>query len=398
MRAGAFSRTRLKPLLTPDAVTQRLFCGSLLVCSRLALREFVPCVRLLLQFLASKYACQLREILRLRDLTVVIISRNQEWNVERLIRSVLAEISGRPGARVVLVDSASDDRTVEIACGFPIDVLRLRPDQQLSASAGRHVGTRVADGRFILFLDGDMELCNGWLDKAVDLMQMHPEVAAVTGQVIERLRTHGGQVTAIQNEQPGAAREADVKSTGGAGLYRRSILDSVGGFNPFLISDEEPELCLRIRHAGYRVACLSLPIVNHYSDPSDRLSTLIRRWRRNLYRGEGQALRYHFGDDLFWPYVIERGSGCVPGIGLCSGIICLFGSAISGQWLWAVGWLFVMAAVVVGTACRKRSLYKAVFSVLQRSLILEGTLRGLLSSKRLPQGYPTKVDVVKRTE
>src|SRR5205814_10040498 len=40
---------------------------------------------------------------------------------------------------------------------------------------------------------------------------------------------------------------------GGAALYRRSVLEHVGTFNPYLFSDEEPELYIRIRHAGYQV-------------------------------------------------------------------------------------------------------------------------------------------------
>jgi len=43
-------------------------------------------------------------------------------------------------------------------------------------------------------------------------------------------------------------------------MYRRAVLEEVGTFNPYLNSDEEPELGLRIRHAGYRILELDHPI------------------------------------------------------------------------------------------------------------------------------------------
>ena len=95
------------------------------------------------------------------ELSVVLISKNQEWNIARLVESVLRETDALPSREIVLVDSASTDRTTEIAARYPIAVLKLCPEQRLTAAAGRYVGYKRTTGDLVLFLDGDMELVRG---------------------------------------------------------------------------------------------------------------------------------------------------------------------------------------------------------------------------------------------
>ena len=226
------------------------------------------------------------------ELSVVLISKNQEWNIARLVESVLRETDPLPAREIVLVDSASTDRTTEIAARYPIAVLKLYPEQRLTAAAGRYVGYKRTTGDLVLFLDGDMELCEGWLDQALGVMHSRPDVAVVCGRVIDRpsaLQTPTVEhLEALDTDAAGI----DVRHGGGAAMYRRSVLERVGTFNPYLYSDEEPELCLRIRHAGYRVLRLPRPIVFHYSAPADAFSTLLGRRSRNLWLGYGQNIRY----------------------------------------------------------------------------------------------------------
>ena len=224
------------------------------------------------------------------DLSVVIITKNQVWNVDRLLGSVLQETEDVPTAEVLLVDSGSEDGTPERAAQHPIGVLRLLPDQPLTAALGRWVGGRETTGDLVLFLDGDMELCPGWLGRALRTLDERPDVAAVAGTVVDvPVRTPGTtghwpeDVVAAWRREP-VPRE--ITNTGGAALHRRSVLAATGSFHPFLRSEEEPELCLRIRDAGHRVLHLDTPIALHYSTPARTVGTLLARRRRPL-RGHG---------------------------------------------------------------------------------------------------------------
>jgi GT2 family glycosyltransferase len=97
---------------------------------------------------------------------------------------------------------------------------------------------------------------------------------------------------------------------GGAALYRHSILEQVGTFNPYLCSDEEPELGLRIRQAGYRLLELDYPIVRHYNVAPVAFSTVLSRRRRNFLLGISQGARYYLRSKLLWPWL--KADGGVP--------------------------------------------------------------------------------------
>jgi hypothetical protein len=235
------------------------------------------------------------------------------------------------------------------------------------------------------------------LDKAIQYVREHPDVAAVTGELVELPEASG------PDDKPPLVDRVDcsaseVAHSGGAALYRRSVLEEVGSFNPFLYSDEEPDLCIRIRCAGYQVVQLHHPVAYHYSDPGNRLSTQIERWRRNLFLGAGQNIRYHLGSDILWPYLWERGYGVLPVLGLATGAVSLLWALASGQWLWFALWAALLGMLVGIDAFRKHSLHQAVFSLLLRILIADGTIRGFLLRPVPPSSYPGSYERIRRPD
>ncbi len=327
------------------------------------------------------------------ELSIILISKNQEWNIGRLVESVLRETHHFPSSEIMLVDSASTDQTVEIASRYPISILKLYPNQRLTAGAGRFVGIKQTSGEFLLFLDGDMELCNGWLRQALDLMHSKNDIGVVCGRIIERSKNEQ-EPTPIHLEPTGNSTIATVRQGGGAAMYRRSVLQQVGSFNPYLYSDEEPDVCLRIRHADFRILRLSHPIAFHYSAPSEAFSTLLGRRSRKLWLGYGQNVRYYLGTPLLWSYIRERGWAISPALGLCGGIIATSATIFLRQWVWIVLWLALVILCTSAIAIQKRSLKRAFFTIFQRLLILEGTIKGFLLEPLEPSTYPGKFDVI----
>jgi glycosyltransferase involved in cell wall biosynthesis len=328
------------------------------------------------------------------ELSIVLISKNQAWNICRLIESILQGTACVSSKEVVLVDSASTDATVTLAKEYPIRILRLHADQHLSPAAGRYVGYQHTTGTLVLFLDGDQELYPGWVEKSLEVMQQHADIAAVAGPCIP-LAVDAGEAAKPPVLQTTTAQGTDVSHCGGAAMFRRAVLDNVGTFNPSLYSDEEPELCIRLRHAGYRIFKLHHPIAYEYTDCKEELRTKIARWRRNLYLGAGQVLRYHLGDDIFWWYLKERGFGFAPLCGLLSGSTTFAWYVASGQHLWLDLWLLLLGIVLGGDAYRKRNVSQALVSLVQRLLIADGTIRGFLKNPIAPDQYPAKHDHIK---
>ena len=333
------------------------------------------------------------------ELSVVLISKNQAWNISRLIESVLQATSSIISKEVILVDSASTDETVEMASRYPISIVRLQPGQRLSPAIGRYTGYKRTQGEFVLFLDGDTELVPGWLPHALRVMREVANAGAVTGKVINLLPSAAGERTPLAEKMHmDAPREVLWGSYdgGGAALYRRSVLEEVGTFNPYLKSDEEPELGLRIRHAKYRILELDRPIVHHYNAAPDDISSVLSRRRRNFLLGWGQCLRYHIADDLLWPYIKERGCwSLAAALWLVAGLVSFLRTLTVSDPMWFISWILASAVLIAAAAWRKRSLRRALVAAFHRLLMVEGLFRGFLMKPFPPEIFRANFEVIK---
>lgn len=265
-------------------------------------------------------------------LSVVIVTRNEAEHIEDCLSSVFDLCSDGPPFEVILVDSNSTDNTVALASEYPITILRIPDDDIASPGAGRYVGTHHASGDYLLFVDGDMEVVDGWLDDALELVQ-RKSIAGVTGhlnettldapttpvgEATEPAVTRGvmteperrdvtmetdsapastladGGVTHLTTHVDGwGARDEreirDVDALRGIALYDADILESVGGFDPHLHASEDTDVGYQIRSDGYYLVQLPYVVAKHPEPGS--LSHPFRRWRRGYFLGVGQSLR-----------------------------------------------------------------------------------------------------------
>lgn len=325
------------------------------------------------------------------DVSWVIIGKNADWSIGRLLQSIIAHVPQQLSSEIIYVDSASTDRTIEVVRAYPATVVQLSSKYPLCASAGRFIGSQYATGKYIAFIDSDMELAGGWLDAAVKLLEGEPGIGVVSGVILEADRTaHSGAV--IQPPDDGGCI-TDIRYAGNAAIFRREALDAAGDWNPYLISDEEPELCLRIRHLGYRVVQLPCQVSWHYTYPVYRISTLLSRRKRRLFLGYGQVVRYHLRTGLLVTYCRERGWAIIPALACLTAFGAVLTSVISKNSVWILGYMGALLLVLAMDAVRSRSIYRMIFHVFHRALILEGTIRGFAMRPHACSEYPLDVQL-----
>ena len=186
-------------------------------------------------------------------LAVVAIGRNEGDRLKVCLASALG--SGL-AQTVVYVDSGSTDGSAEFARGLGCQVVDLDMSIPFTAARARNEGLAQARKSLpclthVQFVDGDCELVAGWLQAAVVFLGQHPDVAAVCGRRRERNPQHSiyNQLCDIEWNTP----VGDAKSCGGDVLLRADALLAVGGYQASLIAGEEPELCVRLRAAGWRI-------------------------------------------------------------------------------------------------------------------------------------------------
>lgn len=335
------------------------------------------------------------------ELSVVLITKNQAWNISRLIESVLRETSSVSSKEIILVDSASTDETISQASLHPVNIFRLKPGQRLSPAIGRHVGYKHSQGEYVLFLDGDTELIPGWLPHALRMMCERPDAGGVTGGVINLPTSAATQRLAppVQKTHPGLPKEVLWCSYGGGGvaMYRRSAMEQAGTFNPNLNAEEEPELGLRIRHAGYRMFQLDCPVVYHYNDAPVAVSSVLSRRRRNFHVGTGQGARYHLGTKLFWMWLRERWWGPASALLLASGLAAISLSLIMRDPKWFGSWILGLCLLIVCVALRKRSLRAALVAAFNWLVMADGFFKGIMMKPPPPENFRVNLELVKES-
>lgn len=221
-------------------------------------------------------------------LAVVVIGRNEG---ERLTRC-LASISLADG-RAVYVDSGSTDGSRELAARAGADVVPLDPGRPFSAARARNEGFDRAlaldpELELVQFLDGDCELAPGWLAEGERVLRERPDVAAVCGRVRERHRdrTIYNRLCDLEWDVPAG----EARSCGGNAMMRGAAFREAGGFDPALVAGEEPELCVRLRGAGWLILRLPAEMATHDA----AMSRFGQWWRRAVRCGwayaEGAAL------------------------------------------------------------------------------------------------------------
>ncbi|MCX7819493.1 MAG: glycosyltransferase [Kiritimatiellae bacterium] len=109
------------------------------------------------------------------------------WNAERWLPELLAAILSQqpaPPEEVILVDSMSRDRTLEIARRF--ERVRTLPITKFRHGRARNLGAREAIGELLVFLTQDALPANGrWLDRLIAPFE-DPTVAAAYSRWLPR--------------------------------------------------------------------------------------------------------------------------------------------------------------------------------------------------------------------
>ena len=222
-----------------------------------------------------------------QSIGVVVIGRNEG---ERLIRCLQSLRPQR--VSVVYVDSASTDASVASAEKLGARVLQLDMARPFTAARARAEGFDSLASEFpkleyVMFVDGDCEVEPDWLPTATRFMDANPQHAAVCGRRRERFPNASLYNALADLEWNTPVGNADA--CGGDSVVRVGAYRAVGGFDAAIIAGEEPELCSRLRAAGWQVMRLDAPMTIHDA----AMTHFGQYWRRAVRSGFGYAQAWH---------------------------------------------------------------------------------------------------------
>jgi GT2 family glycosyltransferase len=215
----------------------------------------------------------------LADLSIVIVSTNEAHWLERCLATVFGQ-AGDATLDVIVVDNSSTDGTRELVeSHFPQARVVTSPNRGFAY--GNNRGIEHARGRYVLLLNPDTEILKGSFGELVGLLDAAPAVGlagvrqvTADGNLWPTIRRFPGSSRALGEalfserwpirpdwagervlDWPVYERETDCDWTSGSFmLTRREALLSAGLLDErFFIYSEEPDLCLRIKRAGWQV-------------------------------------------------------------------------------------------------------------------------------------------------
>jgi glycosyltransferase involved in cell wall biosynthesis len=178
--------------------------------------------------------------------SVIIPCYNQAHFLGRALESVLAQTY--PWIEAVVIDDGSPDNAAEVARRFPgVKVVR---QENRGLAGARNAGLEQTLAPYVVFLDADDELDSNALELGLRTLREHPECALVSGSY--RIIGADGTVLWTWDRRPIRGRHFEELirhnyiPTPGAAVYRRSVLERVGGFDETLPVCEDYDLHLRI--------------------------------------------------------------------------------------------------------------------------------------------------------
>ena len=227
----------------------------------------------------------------MHDLAIIVVSTNEARWLDPCLRTVFAH-AGDATLDVVVVDNSSTDGTRELVeTSFP--AARVVDSVNHGFGHANNQGAITCDARYTLFLNPDTEIVDGTFGDLVATLDARPEVGlagvrqlTADGQLWPTIRRFPtiprtlGQALGSEKwpVRPAwaAERELDMDvyerdvicdwTSGSYMLARREALWSAGLMDErFFIYCEEPDLCLRIKRAGWEVQHLAAMTIIHHA-------------------------------------------------------------------------------------------------------------------------------------
>ncbi|MGH9508772.1 MAG: glycosyltransferase [Terriglobales bacterium] len=230
----------------------------------------------------------------------MIPAKNEAKLIGRLLISLtMQDFPQMPNTNVLVADAASTDGTPGIVLSYT-DRLRVRVIPGGLPSVGRNAGARLADRRYLLFLDADVELRDPTLlRRVVELMdrkRLHcatTDIAASDGGPMDHLMYFANNL--VQHFSPWFFLPF---STGMFMLFDRKVFEELGGFHEQALFAEDYLLSKKVSPRRFGI------VPGRIYTTSRRFRkmghwTMVRLFLKTALNSGNE--RHFFQDHKYWP-------------------------------------------------------------------------------------------------
>ena len=217
-------------------------------------------------------------------------------------------IAHTKGAEIIVADNGSTDDSLEVLHKEFPSVKTIVLDTNYGFAEGYNKAIEQVESEYVVLLNSDVEVTEGWLSPLLDYMTAHPEVAAVQPKIrawrerdrFEHAGAAGGFLSwlgypycrgrrfgRVEQDHGQYDTIAEIDWTTGACMcVRTSVYKECGGLDAaFFAHQEEIDLCWRMRNKGWKLACIPQSVVYHLGGGSlsyDNPRKTFLNFRNNL--------------------------------------------------------------------------------------------------------------------
>ena len=256
------------------------------------------------------------EFLRV-PISVIVVN----FNRRELLRACLGSLALQNSVRfeVIVVDNGSSDGSVAMvescfAQHTRFSLQLIKNTENRGFCGANNQGIRCAGGELIALLNNDAEAAPDWLAELANALLAREDIGMAASKILvyedHRRIDKAGHLIYFdgQNRGRGAGQmdygqfdslEEVLWPDGCAAMYRKSMLDRIGGFDEDLFAyGDDAELGLRARIAGW--GCLYVPgaVVRHHRGAT--LGVLSSRRLELIERNRVLLAVKHFPPGLLW--------------------------------------------------------------------------------------------------
>lgn len=300
------------------------------------------------------------------------------WNGKDSLKDCLDSLQAQTlKAHIIVVDNASTDGSVDMVEADYPEVELIKHSVNKGYAGGVNPGFRRAvelGAKYAAPFNNDAIADKHWLAKLVDYLDAHDDVGVAACKLLssdgKRLDSTGDYYTVWGLPYPRGRGETDIDkyddltdifaASGGASLYRVSMLEKIGLFDEdFFAYYEDVDLSFRAQLAGWKVAYVPASIAYHHiGATSGKLKGFttyqtMKNLQLLLYKNvPGRYLwrvgwRFFVAETLFFLRAITRGQGITALRGDGKGTFLLFGAlrkrkviqrsmSVSNDYIWSM--------------------------------------------------------------
>lgn len=233
------------------------------------------------------------------DVSVLVPVLNEETHLQASVAAMLGQ-DFEGSFELLFIDGRSDDGTVALLerMQWADDRIRILDNPHRTTAHALNIGLHAARGRFIARMDAHTAYPAGYLRRGVERLR-RGDVDWVCGPQVPvgRDRFSGLVATALSGglgrgasdkwQAEGAAAQGEWPLTTSVftGVWRRSTVDALGGWDPEWPVNQDSEMASRLLAQGGKIVCLGAMGARYV--PRDSLKRLAKQyWRYGSFRAK----------------------------------------------------------------------------------------------------------------